>query len=435
MNTDFAQVEVDEAQVNLTRFPLLFPEKRPFFLENAGYFTVGTQEAELYFSRRIGIADGFIIPIKGGGRASGKVAGFNVGGMFLATDGIEGLQRPNAYGVARVAREFPGRSRVGAIFVNRYATDLRADYNRTYGIDGQLGIGEPITITSFAAMTETPGLDGDDRAFHISGIYQSRDWRGSATYRQIGEAFNAEVGFVPRIGYRFYEASLLRYFRPENLYGLREIRPHAHWALYEGIVTGLTQTQRLHLDSHFEWNNGALFSPAFNWVQEGLIAPFEIAPGIVIPPGLYDGWEAAWRFNTNESANFAFNGGLNIGALYSGNRRGVSGTFTFRHGSFLSTSLRLDYNDVNLPEGDFIARLAGIRIGFFFTPSISLQSLVQYSDQIDIWSANIRFAWLNRAGTGLFIVYNEAQGFSSLNGPLSRALIVKFNYMFTILGG
>jgi hypothetical protein len=90
---------------------------------------------------------------------------------------------------------------------------------------------------------------------------------------------------------------------------------------------------------------------------------------------------------------------------------------------------------VNLPEGNFIARLAGIRIGFFFTPAISLQSLVQYSDQIDTWSANVRFAWLNRAGTGLFIVYNEAQGFSSLSGPLSRALIVKFNYMLTLWGG
>jgi hypothetical protein len=434
-NTDFAQVEVDEAQVNLTRFPLLFPEKRPFFLENAGYFTVGTREAELFFSRRIGIAEGYMIPIEGGGRVSGRVAGFNVGGMYLLTEGAEELQPANAYGVARVAREFPNRSRVGAIIVNRDATDLRANYNRTYGMDAQLGIGEPITISSFAARTETPGLTGKDHAFHIDGSYLSREWRATAIYREIGEDFNAEVGFVPRVGYRHYEASLLRYLRPEDLIGLREVRPHAHWALTNDNLTGFTETQRLHLDSHFEWNSGALFSPAFNWVQEGLEEPFEIAPGIIVPPGTYDGWEAAWRFNTNESATLSFNGGLNIGALLSGDRRGVYGTVTFRRGSFLSTSLRFDYNDVNLPEGDFTTRLAGLRLGLFFTPAISLQSFIQYADQIDTWSANVRFAWLNRAGTGLFVVYNEAQGFDSLSGPLRRELIVKFNYMFTVWGG
>jgi hypothetical protein len=435
VNTDFAQVEVDEAQINLTRFPLLFPEKRPFFLENAGYFTVGTQEAELFFSRRIGIAQGYIIPIDGGGRLSGKVGGFNVGGLFLHTEGADSLQPPNGFGVARVAREFPNRSRLGAIFVSRDATDRSGDYNRTYGLDGQLGVGEPITISSFAAITETPGLSGKAHAFHIGGSYLTREWRATATYREIGEAFNAEMGFVPRVGYRHYEGSLLRYMRPDDMLGLREIRPHAHWTLYSNYLSGLTESQRLHLDSHLEWNNGALFSPAFNWVQEGLEEPFEVAPDIVVPPGTYDGWEAAWRFNTNQSATFSFDGGLNIGALLSGNRRGFNGTLTFRRGSFLSTSLRFDYNDVRLPEGDFTTRLAGLRLGLFFTPAISLQSLVQYSDQIDTWSANVRFAWLNRAGTGLFIVYNESQGFDSLSGPLRRELIVKLNYVFMLWGG
>jgi hypothetical protein len=434
-NTDFAQVEVDEAQINLTRFPLLFPEKRPFFLENAGYFTVGTREAELFFSRRIGIAEGQIIPIDGGGRVSGRVAGFNMGGLFLHTAGADGLQPTNAYGVARLAREFPNRSRVGAIFVGRDATDRRGSYNRTYAVDGQLGIGEPITISSFAAVTETPGLSGNDHAFHIDGAFLSREWRATAAYREIGEAFNAEVGFVPRLGYRHYDLSLLRYLRPEDLIGLREIRPHVHWTRYNDYNTGFTESQQVHLDSHFEWNSGALFSPAFNWVQEGLEEDFEVAPGVFVPPGSYDGWEAAWRFNTNQSATLSFSGNLNIGTFFSGNRRGGGGTVTYRHGSFLSTSLRFDYNDVNLPEGNFTTRLAGLRLGLYFTPAISLQSLVQYSDQVDIWSANIRFAWLNRAGTGLFVVYNEAQGFDSLSGPLQRQLIVKFNYMFTIWGG
>ncbi|UCC81907.1 MAG: carbohydrate binding family 9 domain-containing protein [Gemmatimonadota bacterium] len=434
-NTDFAQVEVDEAQINLTRFPLLFPEKRPFFLENAGYFTVGTREAELFFSRRIGIAEGQIIAIDGGGRISGRVAGFNVGGLFLHTQGEEGLQPKNAYGVARLAREFPNRTRVGAIFITRDATDRSGDYNHTYGIDGQLGIGEPITISSFVAKTETPDLTGIDHAFHIDGAFLSREWRATAAYREIGDDFNAEVGFVPRLGYRHFDLSLLRYLRPDDLIGLREIRPHVHWNHYSDYSSGFTESQQVHLDTHFEWNNGALFSPAFNWVREGLEEDFEVAPGVIVPPGTYDGWEAAWRFNTNESAVLSFSGNLNIGTFLSGKRRGGGGTITYRYGSFLSTSLRFDYNDVDLPEGHFTTRLGGLRLGFYFTPAISLQSLIQYSDQIDICSANVRFAWLNRAGTGLFVVYNEAQGFDSLSGPLQRQLIVKFNYMFTLWGG
>ena len=121
VNTDFAQVEVDNQQVNLTRFSLLFPEKRPFFLENAGFFTVGASGADLFFSRNIGIADGLQVPIKAGGRLSGKAAGLNVGLLYIQTDGLAGLQADNAYSVVRVARELPNRSRVGALFI-----DLRA---------------------------------------------------------------------------------------------------------------------------------------------------------------------------------------------------------------------------------------------------------------------------------------------------------------------
>ncbi len=134
VNTDFAQVEVDDQQTNLTRFSLLFPEKRPFFLENAGFFTVGAGGADLFFSRRIGIADGEQVPIKGGGRLSGKVAGLNVGLLHIQTDGVTGRSTDNAYSVAPVARELPNRSRVGALFVDR-SGDASGDYNRTFAAE------------------------------------------------------------------------------------------------------------------------------------------------------------------------------------------------------------------------------------------------------------------------------------------------------------
>lgn len=436
-NTDFAQVEVDDQQLNLTRFSLLFPEKRPFFLENAGFFTVGGGGADLFFSRRIGIADGAPVGIKGGGRMSGRALGLNVGLLHIATDGLGDIQPENRYSVARIAKELPNRSRVGGIFVNR-DSDLDGDFNRTYAADAQFGITEAFTVAAWGGRTETPGLDGEDEAFAASANLDSREWRGGVQFQQFGEQFNPEVGFLPRTGHRYYQGNMMRIFRPRS--GPREIRPHFSYFTYRsrkaGVEEGFEESGRFHIDSHFEWGDGTFFSPAFNWVREGLYEPFTI-PGtdVTVPAGTYDGWEAAWRFNTNRSASFVFDGGIDWGDFLSGTRRGGFGTLTVRSGASFSTSLRLTYNDVNLPEGDFETTLAGLALGYFLTPRIYVQSLVQYSSQVDSWSANVRFGWLSTAGTGLFIVYNDVQGVDDRSGTLGRSLIVKFSRQFNVLGG
>lgn len=170
---DFAQVEVDDQQVNLTRFSLLFPEKRPFFLENAGFFTVGAGGADHFFSRRIGILEGRPLHIQGGGRLSGRLAGLNVGLLHILTGANEPGEPENAYSVVRIAKELPNRSRVGGLFVNR-AGSFADDYNRTYAVDGRLGIGDQVTLTSFVARTDTPGLDGADPAWDVTAAWSSR---------------------------------------------------------------------------------------------------------------------------------------------------------------------------------------------------------------------------------------------------------------------
>lgn len=434
-NTDFAQVEVDDVQTNLTRFSLFFPEKRPFFLENAGFFSVGTSETELFFSRRIGISeDGVRVPIRGGGRISGKAAGVNVGLLHIRTEGLEGVESGSAFSAARLAKELPNRSSVGGLFVERNALETGGDTNRTYAVDGKLGIGEAVTFSSFLARTETPGLTGRAHAFHLDGALVSREWEASGEYHEIGEDFIPDVGFRPRAGYRRFSARVLRYIRPEDLLGLREIRPHVQSNTYRNLETGFEETSRLHVDSHFEWPNGTFLSPAMNWNREGLDAPFEIAEGIVVPPGTYDGWEAAWHFYTNQAAPVSFEGRVDWGSLLSGHRRGGSALITVRSGSSLSTALRFEYNDVSLAEGDFITRLTGLRVGYFFTPRVFFQSLVQYSDQADAWSANVRFGWLSTAGTGLFIVFNDSHGIDALEGPLNRAVIIKYSRQFTPWG-
>ena len=132
---------------------------------------------------------------------------------------------------------------------------------------------------------------------------------------------------------------------------------------------------------------------------------------------------------------------LDFGSFLSGTRRGITTTVTARRGASLSTGLRVSHQDVNLPEGDFTRTLLGLRLGYFFTPRIYLQSLVQYSDQEEIWSANVRFGWLNTAGTGLFLVYNGVQNTGSFletglpRGPMERSFIVKYTRQFTLFGG
>jgi hypothetical protein len=436
VNTDFAQVEVDDQQVNLTRFSLFFPEKRPFFLENAGFFNVGGGGSELFFSRRIGIVGGGQVPIRGGGRLSGRTGGFNVGMLHIrtGTDGPGGVLDDaltgEAFSVVRVARELPNRSRLGTFFADRTGVGVEGTSNRTYAVDGQVGIGQGLNISSFLARTETPELDGRDHAFHLSTSYASRAWQGFLTYREMGADFSPGIGFVGRTNYRTYSGFGMVYIRPDRPAWLRELRPHVSYNTFRDLETGFEQSARVHVDTHVEFSNGAFFSPAFDWVREGLEQPFRIAPDVVVAPGTYDGWTAAWRFNTNRSAALSFDGGLDAGSFLSGTRRGVHGTLTARPGSSLLLSLRTDYNAVELAEGDFNATLLAGRIGYFFTPRIYLQSLIQYSDQLDTWSANVRFGWLGTAGTGLFIVYNDARGIDALSGPLNRSVIIKFSRQF-----
>jgi len=436
-NTDFAQVEVDNQQVNLTRFSLLFPEKRPFFLENAGFFTVGASGADLFFSRNIGIVDGEQVPIRGGGRLSGKAAGFNVGLLHIQTDGADEVQWGNAYSVARVARELPNRSRVGALFIDRNGA-ASDDYNRTYAADARMAIGEAVTISSFVARTQTPGLSGREQAYDATAAWASRNWTANFNIREIGENFNPEVGFVPRDGYRYYQVYLQRAVRPDTF--LREIRPHMSYNTFRsrrrGFKRGFEESSRLHLDTAWEWPSGTMISTGANLVTEGLYEPFGISgTDVVVETGTYRGWEAFVFFNTNRSADVSFSGRFNAGSFLSGDRVSISSSVTLRSGASFRISLRLDHNDINLPEGDFETTLAGVNFGYFFTPRIYLQSLIQYSDQIDRLSANIRFGWLNTAGTGFFLVYNDIQGIDQLDGPLGRSLTLKYSRQFNVLGG
>lgn len=453
VNTDFAQAEVDDQQVNLTRFSLFFPEKRGFFLENAGTFAVGaSRTAELFFSRRIGLVRGREIPIRAGARLSGRVGGFQLGVLTIQTGGVEEVNPAtgehlvfapsNNYGVVRVFREMGNRAKLGGIFVSRVNTASPGDRNLTWGMDGRFGLGQNLTVDGWAALTETTGAgpagagpDLSGGAYGLAGgmQYVSRDWQASAGYRQIGAAFNPEVGFVNRRAYRQANARLLRHIRTPDVSWFREFRPHVSWNQFWSLG-GFMESYLLHVDNHFAFANGAFFQlPALNFTGEGLEQPFKIREGIVIPPGTYHNIDWAFRANTNASAPLSLSGGWDWGGFFSGTRFGPNLSVSYRSADRFALSLSGSWFDVRLAEGRFTTAIARLNTSYSFSPNLFAETNVQYNDDTRNLAVNVRFAWLDRAGTGLFLVLNETEHTGSLtrtgiaSGPLQRQLVIKYS--------
>jgi len=435
--------EADDQQINLDRFNLFFPEKRPFFLENAGFFSVGNAgEVELFFSRRIGIGDeGEVIPILAGARVSGKAGKFNVGLLDMQTDSYEGQVPSTNFAVVRLSRDLPNRSTIGGIFVNRQATGSLAgddDYNRTFGLDGTWGIGQSTMLSSFVAKTQTPGVQQDDVAFNVRSTTNLPRMDVELGYQEVGDQFNPEVGFLSRSGYRKPDARIMTRFRPGDFIGIQELRPHATYRAFFGF-DGFQETGYLHLDNHWVWRNSYEVHTGVNFTKEGVRDRFEIYPDIFVPPGTYDHAEAQLVFTTNQGAPVSLNLQTRIGGLFGGDRVMLAPTIKARVGETLTTELAYERNDVDLSGGRFVTNLARARISYSFTTRTFVQALVQYNDRADLWSVNLRFGWLQAANTGLFVVYTDTRGLYELYDPsdrpqrVDRSFIVKFSRMFDLL--
>ena len=447
-NTDFAQVEVDDEQINLDRFTLFFPEKRPFFLENAGLFSVGQSGAvDIFFSRRIGLSEtGGQIPIVGGGRLSGKIGtNTNVGFLNMQTAAVEATGTPQQnFTVGRVRQDLPNRSNVGAMFVNRQAAGSLAgdaDYNRSYAADGRWGIGEGGTLSGFVAATETPELPTtDSHAYAFSAQHQSEQARLSLGFTEVAPNFNPEVGFLARQSYRRMNGSVFTTLRPENFMGVHEFRPHVSHNTVFDFETGRQESQFTHIDNHIEWRNGYEVHTGMNVTREGVLEPFEIFPGVVVLPGTYDHKEAQLAGNTNLGAPISFNINTIVGGLFGGERITLTPSIAARVGETFNSMFEWSYNDLRLPAGNFTTNLIRFRASYSFTTRMFFQALVQYNDRVDLWSSNFRFGLLSDANTGLFVVYNDVQYFDGALGSRftsslgsGRTLTVKYSHLFDLL--
>ena len=441
VNTDFAQVEVDEEQVNLTRFDLFFPEKRPFFLENSGFFEFGTpQEVEIFFSRRIGIdEDQRQVPIDGGVRLSGKAGPYQMGLLNMQTRKVDSVVPANNYSVARFSRELPNRSSIGVIGVNRSSTsafDGDRPYNRTFGTDANLGLGRFANWYNYAAFTQTPGLEGGNHAYSSLLAYDDSIHEFRLGYLEVGGHFNPEVGFVPRAGYRktnyFY-----RFHNYPNSGPIRSWEPHASRRAWYSLENSDLESdfQHYHLDS--KWHNGARLGVAWNRNFERLDEPLEVVPGVIIPEGRYGYDEIIANYRTDPSVPLFLSGTAAAGGFYDGKIRSLNLNGGYRHSHRLSWTASYLRNMVRLPAGDFNVDLVGLRFNWSFTPKSFLQTFSQYNSVSQTLGHNIRLGLLSSASTGLYVVYNTSNSTTPLpdshrlpRRTLTRALFVKFNYLF-----
>jgi len=440
-NTDFAQVEVDEQQVNLTRFGLFFPEKRDFFLENAGQFKMGTGgtftsttvETDLFFSRRIGLSDtGTPIPIVGGARLAGKSGRHNVGVLDIQTDSAFGRPGDN-FLVARYGSDVLKRSRVGAIFINKEMMGGDARYNRVIGADANLVLGKNLQVNSFVAKTDTPGLSGSDMAFFGRVAYRDPAWNVWLNYLDVQDNFNDEVGFVQRRGVKTTKA----YFSPTprpGKWGVRMLEPMvviSYITDQQNRMVGRTQ----HFMNGFYLQDGSFINVIYQRDLDVLDVPFVVPQTTVsIPVGTYKFDEATFSYNTNPAKRFYERFSYNPMEFYGGTKQALSGAVGVRATKNLSSELTFSRNDVKLPWGDFVSNLGILRVDYAVSPRATVRSITQYNSLTHEVTNNLRFNFIYRPGSDIYIVYSDLQQTGlpqAVFAPSDRQLVVKMNYLLT----
>ena len=434
LNTDFAQAEVDDEQVNLTRFALFFPEKRDFFLENAGQFNVGTtasidRQADLFFSRNVGLSDdGENVPIIGGARLTGRVGRNNLAVMDVQTENAVGRSGEN-FLVARYSRSILSRSRIGGIFINKAETD-GGHFNRTYAADMTMAPTDNLTVTGFLAKTSTPGLVDGDMGAYLNATMVSTSWRIYGEYVDLQDDFNPEVGFVPRVGIRTTKLHLEHNPRPERL-GIRMLSPMTN-ITYTTDRGGRLVSRRMHYMVGTRFDNGAYLNVWYNDYFERLDAPFTVRSGVVIAPGGYRFGEWRFSFNSNPARRAYYGLSYAPQEFYDGTRTDASLSLGVRVNSRISTEAQYTRNEVDLPVGAFEVDLASLRLDLALSPTMTLRSVTQYNSLTEQLGTSARFRYTYSPGSDIYLVYDEVrrdpQGLAEYR---DRRLILKLTHLMS----
>ncbi|HEU4689328.1 MAG TPA: DUF5916 domain-containing protein [Vicinamibacterales bacterium] len=433
-NTDFAQVEADEQQVNLTRFSLFFPEKREFFLENRGLFGFGGVDTGsggdtpiLFYSRRIGFDRGRQVPIDAGGRVTGRVGRYSLGMLNIGSS-EQGPTPATNFSVMRVKRDILRRSSVGLIFTGRNNIEGGTASNQAYGVDGTFAFFANLTINTYWAQTKTDDYPGNDTSYRAQLDYAGDRYGVLLERLVVGDSFRPDVGYVRRGDIRLSQAQFRFSPRPRSNRVVRKFGWSGHMAYTENGV-GRVETRDLRGEFAIEFQNSDTFSTSYGDAYEFLPVPANIV-GITIPVGGYDYATTRVGYNFGRQRPISGNVLVEHGGFYSGTKT----TLSISQGRVNVTpqlSLEPTYlgNWVDVVEGKSTTHLIGSRLTYTVTPEMFVSALVQYNTGIDAVSANVRLRWEYRPGSELFLVLNEQRDTLSPRFPdlVNRSFIVKVN--------
>jgi uncharacterized protein DUF5916 len=429
--TDFSQVEADEQQINLTRFSLFFPEKRQFFLESPASFQVGLGAVEAqrrdlvpFFTRRIGLSSsGQPIPVIGGLRLTGRAGSNGVGLLSMQTDGFDGDPGAN-FTAARIRRDLASSTSVGGFYFGRETTGNHS-FNRVTGVDLRLVPRSALEIEAFAMRSETDGAPGD-WAGRTSLVLDTNAHRARMGLTHVGDAFRHDLGFVRRRGIATLFGGYERLFRPANTGAF--MREHSLGLEFD--ATGDDRYDRSltrvgGLTYGLQFRDGATLNARVNTAYERLDAPFSVGPGLRIEAGEHSFDSVAIDYRSDQSAMLSVSADMEAGEYWTGTQRVTGGGLRFRLNEHVAASANITRNVINLPQGRFAANLERFRLDWSFTPRMFLNAFVQYNGEADSWLSNIRFNFIHRPLSDIYVVWNETRA----PGDTQRALMLKYTHL------
>jgi len=459
-NTDFAQVEDDEAQVNLTRFSVLFPEKRDFFLEGQDIFNFagagggrgggrGPQAIPgggdsgggsnvtpvLFFSRRIGLQSGRVVPILGGGRVIGRGNGFQVGAIHMRTDDDASTDIPEAdFSVLRVNKDFLKRSRVGMIATQRSPGVATTDKTFAYGIDTTLNPLEELQINAYWSGSSKPagGSDTSDRSSYRAQLQWNADRTGlQLEHLSVGDDFNPEIGFLRRTAFRRTYGQGRFSPRPTQWQAVRKLFFEASYDYFEDRA-GHPESREAQGSYRMELSSGDGLAVEYSRLFEGLEASFDVTTGVTVPAGHYDFQQTKLLFTTAPQRPLSGTLVLTYGGFYGGTLKEASWRGRVEFGSRFYAEPILSLNYFKTPFGDGDANIIASRLTYTLTPRMFASALVQYQSATSSVATNARFRWEYQPGSELFVVYSDGRtttgpGFPALD---NRSFVVKLTKLF-----
>ena len=446
-NTDFAQVEEDQQQINLTRFSLFFPEKREFFLEGQSVFAFGGAATRgfrsgltpiMFFSRRIGLTEDGEDPIRVGGRVTGRASKFRIGALNIQTRGSENNDSIPAtnFSVFRVRRDVLRRSDIGVIATYRNTSLTEgADSNGVFGFDGNFAFFEALQLNSYYAVSDTPldqgGTTGDNNSSYLGKLDYGGDRYGLILeHLYVGKEFQPELGFLRREAFRrnFVQGRFSP--RPRSIEAIRRFV----WQADVDRITdtgGRLETRRATAHFRIELDNSDRATVQYTNYFEFLPEEFEISDGVILPIGEYRYQDVRFSYNFGQQQPLPGTISYQKGSFWSGDRDALSFNGRVEISPKFSIEPRLSLNWVELPEGDFDTRLVSARVNYTFSPRMVVSSFIQYNSRSDSVSSSVRFRWEYEPGSDLFVVYSEGREDLSLTPFLAnRTFAVKFTKLF-----